>query len=220
MESARSAVVNSGRSLRSKRVWRTRFPRFISPIARSRATDAIARFPSRTNATASALSFYLSRRRVRPGGVRSGIADMTTSKSRCQANRGTQCARTLELACAPALRCERWRGVVAVGESPVQVGGECSLIRWRGRDVLCRHGVLRESAGGGLGVEVGAFEDCVDGAGVPASASWGGYSVRCELVGDLSQRLAGGAQLRDEVARLGAVFDGSPEARTGGLDGG
>ena len=89
----------------------------------------------------------------------------------------------------------RWRvrEVVAVGIFPVEVRGKVGLVRWRGREVVCRLGVGVGFVGGGLCVEVGALEEFVDGAWVPASATWGGYAVGGELVGDLLECLAGGA---------------------------
>ena len=58
----------------------TLFPRLVSPIPKSRTTEAIDRSPSRTNATASALYSLVNRRRVLPGDdVFSCITDMTTS---------------------------------------------------------------------------------------------------------------------------------------------
>ena len=40
------------------------------------------------------------------------------------------------------------------------------------------------------------------------------------MIGNLLERVAGGAQLLDELARLGGVLDGSTEAGAAGLSGG
>ena len=67
------------------RARRTQLPRFDSPIPKLRATDAIVRPSSSTNATASASDSFGNDLRVRPGPntgparCSSVIADMTTS---------------------------------------------------------------------------------------------------------------------------------------------